>query len=49
MDCHGLSDNLSGHPAFDFDVLGADRPKTVNVSLALNDYVPAADATGDFP
>ena len=49
MDCHGLSDNLSGHPAFDFDVLRADRPKTVNVSFAFNDYVPAADAAGDFP
>jgi len=30
-------------------VLGADRPKTVNVSFALNDYVPAADTTGNFP
>jgi hypothetical protein len=30
-------------------VLGADRSKTVNVSFALNDYVPAADATRDFP
>jgi len=49
MDCHGLSDNLTGHPAFDFDVLRADRPKTVNVGFALNDYMPGADATGDFP
>src|SRR4030095_9292687 len=49
MNCHGLSDNLSRHPAFDFDVLRADRPKTVNVSFAINDYLPGADATGDFP
>src|SRR6266581_7549234 len=49
MDRHGLSDDLSGHPAFDLDVLRADRPKTVNVSFALNDYVPATDAPGDFP
>jgi hypothetical protein len=49
MDRHGLSDNFSGHSAFYFDVLGANRPKTVNVSLALDDYVPAADATGDLP
>jgi hypothetical protein len=49
MDCHGLSDNLSRHSAFDFDVLRADRPKTVNVSFAFNDYMPGANATGDFP
>jgi hypothetical protein len=49
MDRHGLSDNLSGHPAFYFDVLAADRPKTVNVSFAFNDYMPGANATGDFP
>ena len=49
MDRHGLSDNLPGHPTFDFDVLRAHRPKTVNVSFAINDYVPGADAAGDFP
>ena len=49
MDCHRLSNDLSRHPAFDFDVLRADRPKTVNVSFALNDYVPAADSARDFP
>jgi hypothetical protein len=49
MDRHGLSDNLSGHPAFDFDVLRAHAPKTVNVSFAINDYVPGADAARDFP
>jgi hypothetical protein len=48
MDCHGLSDNLSRHPAFDFDVLRADRSETVYVSFTLNDYVPGADAAGDF-
>jgi hypothetical protein len=49
MDRQGLSDNLSRHPAFDFDVLRAHRPETVNVSFAINDYVPGADAAGDFP
>src|SRR5437667_460454 len=49
MDRHGLSNNLSRHPAFDFDVLRAQPPKTVNVSFAINDYVPGADAPGDFP
>ena len=49
MDRYGLSDNLSRHPAFDFDVLRAHPPKTVNVSFAINDYVPRADAAGDFP
>ena len=49
MDRYGLSDNLSRHLAFDFDVLRAHPPKTVNVSFAINDYVPRADAAGDFP
>jgi hypothetical protein len=49
MDCHGLSKNLSRHPAFDFDLLRADRAKTVNVSFAINDYMAGADAAGDFP
>ena len=49
MDRHGLSDNLSRHPAFDFDVLRPHRPKTMNVSFAINDYEPGADAAGDFP
>ena len=49
MDGHRLSDDLSRHPAFDFNVLRAHRPKTVNVSLAINDYLPGADAAGDFP
>ena len=49
MDRHGLSDNLSRHPAFDFDVLCVHSPKTMNVSFAINDYVPGADAAGDFP
>jgi hypothetical protein len=49
MDCYGLSNNLTGHPAFDFDVLRAQPPKAVNVSFAINDYVPGADAAGDFP
>jgi hypothetical protein len=49
MDGDGLSDNLSRHSAFDFDVLRAHRPKTVNVSFAINDYVPGADTTGYFP
>jgi len=44
-----LSDNLSRHPAFDFNALGVDRPETVDVSFALNDYVPGADAAGYFP
>ena len=49
MDRDGLSDNLSRHSAFDFDVFRAHPPKTVNVSFAFNDYVPGADAAGDFP
>ena len=49
MDGDGLSDNLSRHPAFNFDVLRVHRPKTVNVSFALNDHVPGGDAAGDFP
>jgi hypothetical protein len=49
MNGYGLSDNLSRHSAFDFDVLRAHPPKTVNVSFAINDYVPRADASGDFP
>ena len=48
-DRYGLSDNLSRHPTFDFDVLRAHSPKTVNVRFAINDYVPGADAAGDFP
>src|ERR1043166_7072748 len=49
MDGHGLSDNLSRHPAFDFDLFRADRTKTVNVRFAINDDMTAADAAGDFP
>jgi len=49
MDRHGLSDNLSRHPAFDFDVLRMHPSKTMNVSFAINDYVASADAAGDFP
>ena len=49
MDRDGLSGNLSGHPAFNFNVLGVHPPKTVNVSFAINDYVAGADAAGDFP
>jgi hypothetical protein len=49
MDRHRLSDNLSGHPAFDFDVLRVHGPKTVNVSFSINDYVSRPDAAGDFP
>ena len=49
IDRYGLSNNLTGHLTFDFDVLSAQPPKTVNVSFAINDYVPGADAAGDFP
>jgi hypothetical protein len=49
IDRYGLSNNLTGHLTFDFDVLRAQPPKTVNVSFAINDYVPGADAAGDFP
>ena len=49
MDRYGLGDNLSRHPAFDFDVLRAHPPKTVNVSFAINDHLPGDDAAGDFP
>ena len=49
MHCHRLSNNFSRHPAFNFDVLRADRPKTVNVSFPIHDYMPGANAAGDFP
>jgi hypothetical protein len=46
---YGLSDNFSRHLASDFDVLRAHPSKAVNISFAINDYVPRADAAGDFP
>jgi len=44
-----LSNNLSRHLTFDFDVLRAQSPKTVNVCFAINHYMSRADAAGDFP
>src|SRR4051812_39630956 len=49
VDRHGLSDNLSRHFAFDFDVLRTHAPEAVNISFAIDDYEPSADTAGDFP
>jgi hypothetical protein len=49
MDRYRLSDNLSRHLPFDFDVLRPHPPKAVNVRFAINDYVPGADAARHFP
>ena len=48
VDRYGLSNNLSRHFASDFDVLRAHPPKTVNVSFAINQYVPGSDAAWHF-
>ena len=49
VNCHRLSDNLPRHPAFDFDLLRAHRPKTVDVSFAIDHYQPGTDPAWDFP
>jgi hypothetical protein len=49
MDGYGLSDDLSRHLPFDFDVLRTHPPKAVNVSFAINNDVPRADAAWQFP
>jgi len=48
MNRYGLSDNLSRHFTFDFNVLRAHPPKTVNVRFAINDYVPGTDPAWHF-
>src|SRR5437870_4940543 len=45
---HGLSNDLSRHPAFDFDVLNTHGAKAMNISFAIHHQVSSADTTGNF-
>ncbi len=48
MDGHGLRNDFARHSPLDFDAFRANPSEAVNISFALDDDMPCADAARNF-